>query len=109
MNTRLLVPVVASMLLISGAAFAKGDFPAPQPHDGQGLVQAEAALAPYNHCIALQKQFDEAVRTHGNAGQIRKAVELRAAAGKQCGGNEFQAGIHKMTQALYDIGVQPKR
>jgi len=108
MNTRIILPVAAGLMLVGNVAFARGDFPAPEPHDGQGIVQAEAALAPYDHCMALQKQFDEAAKTHGTAAKAGDAKALRASAGKLCGGNQFQEGIRDMRLALFDIGVTPQ-
>ena len=113
MNIRIILPVAAGLMLVGNVAFARGDFPAPEPHDGQGIVQAEAALAPYDHCVALQKQFDEALKTSGTAAKVGGtkvggAKALRASAGKLCGGNQFQEGIRDMRQALFDIGVKPQ-
>ncbi len=108
MNTRIILPVAAGLMLVGNVAFARGDFPAPEPHDGQGIVQAEAALAPYDHCVALQKQFDAAVKTDGTAAKAGDARALRASAGKLCGGNRFQEGIRDMRLALFDIGVKPQ-
>lgn len=108
MNARLVVPAIAGLMLLSTAAFAKGDFPAREPHNAQNLVKAEQALQPYDHCIALQQQFDNAVATHGNADKIGDAKQLRASAGKACGGNEFAAGIRDLRLALFDIGVTPQ-
>lgn len=108
MYARFVAPAVAGLMMISSAAFAAGNFAAPQPHSGQGIVQAAAALKPVDRCIALQKQFDAAAKTHGKAAKIKDATTLRNEAATLCGGDNPQAGIAKMTQALRDIGVKPK-
>jgi len=101
MNTRFIVPAVAGLMLLSPAAFAAGSASAPQPQGGATKVSAA------DHCMALQKQFDEAVKTHGKAAKIKTARELRTESDKLCA-SDPKAGTRKMTQALRDLGVKPK-
>ncbi len=108
MYARFVPPAVDGLMTLGSTAFAAGSFPAPQPRDGRGIVQAAAAVRPVDRCMALQKQFDAAAKTHGKAARIKDATMLRNEAGKLCGGNDPDAGIAKMNQALHDIGVKPK-
>lgn len=109
MYARYVAPVVAGLMVLSAAAYAASSTTdVANQHGRESGKKAAAEIAPYNHCVALQKQFDAAAKTHSNAAKFREANEDRVAAGKLCGGNQVAAGIQKMTKALNDIGVKPK-
>lgn len=107
MNTRLVVPVLAGLMTLSTSAFAStGDGPIEQHHRHAQQLAAQEIM-PYEHCMALQEQFDAAVKTSGTTAKMQDASKLRADAHKMCGGNQQTAGIKMMEQALADIGVTP--
>ncbi len=108
MNTRIILPVVAGLMLVGNVAFAASAGSQVEQYGRESQMKAATLIEPYDHCVALQKQFDEAMKTEVKTATSQEATRLRADAGKLCGGNRQQAGIKKMQHALADIGVTPK-
>ena len=109
MYTRYVAPVVAGLMMLTAAAYAAGSpTDVANQHGRESGKKAAAEIVPYDHCVALQRQFDATAKTHSNAEKYREANEDRVAAGKLCGGNQVAAGIQKITNALNAIGVTPR-
>lgn len=105
MNTRLIVPAVLSAVMLSTPVLA-GSYgtasPSTQP------TQKAAAMTPAEKCTDLQKQFDEAIKTHGSAAKAAQAKTLRSEAAGLCTSGKDAEGIAKLEQAMKDLGVKVK-
>jgi len=108
MYARFVTPVVAGLMVLSTAAYAAGTGSQVEQYGRGGQMRAATLIEPYDHCVALQQQFDDAMQGGSKTAMTQQASELRTDAGKLCGGNQQEAGIRKMQQALADIGVTPK-
>lgn len=67
-----------------------------------------ATMTPVQQCTALQKQFDQAIVTHGSAAKAGEAKTLRTEAGNLCKAGKAADGVKKLESALNDIGVKPQ-
>lgn len=108
MYARFVTPVVAGLMVLSTAAFAASSGSQVEQYGRESQMKAATLIEPYDHCVALQQQFDDAMKTGGKTAVSQEATRLRSDAGRLCGGNQQEAGIKKMQQALADIGVHPK-
>ena len=90
-------------ILLSGAALADSTpaVPAAKPKPTEHSQQ----LA--DRCAALEIQFDQAIKTHGNATKAANAKSLRSKGGSLCSSNNQASGIKTLEQALKDLGVKP--
>jgi hypothetical protein len=97
MKTSLLLAALAGSLLLAGGAMA-----------ADSRMQLAATLSMGEKCSTLEKQFDEAIKTHGTMSKAGEAKTLRSEGSTLCAGNKQTEGVAKLEQALKDIGVTPK-
>lgn len=97
MKTSLLLSALAGSLLLAGGAMA-----------ADASRQLAATMSMGEKCTTLEQQFDDAIKTHGNAAKATEAKTLRSQASALCAGGKQPEGVSKLEQALKDIGVTPK-
>ena len=88
MTGRFLLPIAAALTMVVAPALA-------------------AQMSASDKCAALEKQFDQAIVTHGKATKAADATTLRTDGGKLCTAGKTTQGMKKLQQALNDIGVKP--
>lgn len=70
-----------------------------------GYEQSAKTLTPTELCKRYERRFDAAVKTHGQAEFIDEARTLRIEGGTLCTSGDQARGIHKLREALGQIGV----
>jgi hypothetical protein len=106
MMIRHIIPVLASVVLISGAAMAttRGD-----PREGKShRMQIAATTSMAEKCTALERQADTALKEHGSAKNLADAKKMRDEGSKLCASDKKADGVKKFEQALRDLGVKPQ-
>ncbi len=109
MNTRKLMPAVLGAVMLSTPVLAGGTYnaatPSGQPAQHEGKI---VAMTSAEQCSSLEKQFDAAIKTHGNAARANEAKTMRTEGGNLCASGKQAEGIAKLEQALNDLGVKVK-
>src|SRR5262245_244427 len=68
---------------------------------------------PANHeemadrCQSLESQYQKAITGNPNAANFDHAEDLGSAGTSECQSDQGDVGVHKLEQALSDLGVQP--
>jgi hypothetical protein len=70
-----------------------------------GYEQSAKILTPTELCKRYERRFDAAEQTHQQAPFIDEARTLRIEGGKLCNSGEQARGIHKLREALGQLGV----
>ena len=105
MITRLLVPALAGLVLVSSVALAASpdtNKPAATPTKKTKVVHATA-----QSCSSLAAQFDTTIKEKAKASKAKTAIKQRAEGGKLCDGKKYDAGAKKIRSALKTLGVKP--
>lgn len=106
MNTRMIVPAILSAVMLSTPVLAGGNYGTAMPSTQH--TQKAAAMTSAEKCTALQKQFDDAIKTHGKAQKATEAKTMREEGGNLCTSGKADEGVAKLETALKDLGVKPK-
>src|SRR5690348_15274321 len=68
---------------------------------------------PANHqqmadrCAALESQYQSAIVSNPNAANFDRVQGLGSAGTSECQSDQGDMGVHKLEQALADLGIQP--
>ena len=96
-------------MLILVPLFAAGDAAATSASKAVAkAAPAAKVITPTQRCAALEKQFDEAPKTSGDGRNLPAAKKLRAEGGHLCDIGRHAAGALHLSEALAEIGLEPK-
>lgn len=111
MHTRMIVPAILSVALLSTPVLAAtANLKTQQLRNmySQEEYGEAAAMTPSVLCSDLKKQFDAAIKTHENAPNAIKAKSLHVEGRDFCAGGDTTRGIAKLEQALNILGIEAK-
>jgi hypothetical protein len=74
----------------------------------KALPPAAKVITPTQRCAALEKQFDDALKSPGDGHNLTAAKKLRAEGGHLCEIGRHAAGALHLSEALAEIGLEPK-
>jgi hypothetical protein len=69
---------------------------------------AARVITPTQRCAALEKQFDDALKSPGDGHNLTAAKKLRTEGGHLCDIGRHAAGALHLSRALAAIGLEPK-
>ena len=97
-------------LIVLVSLFAAGAATATSPSKAVAKAPPPGAkvITPTQRCAALEKQFDDAVKSPGEGRNLPAAKKLRAEGGHLCDIGRHAAGALHLSQALAEIGLEPK-
>jgi hypothetical protein len=93
-----LLGIVGTALLSSAALAATDARDANHPANHQEMA---------DRCATLESQYQSAIDSHQNAAKFDRAQGLGASGTSECQSDQGDMGVHKLEQALSDLGVQP--
>lgn len=97
MNIRMAVLALAGTTLVSTAALA-----------ASGSTNHPASrLEMGDRCATLESQYNDALTRHPQAARLDRAERLGSAGTSECRSDQGDIGVHKLEQALIDLGVKP--
>ena len=106
MNTRMILPAILGAVMLGTPVLAASisSTTIPSGHHTQKV----AAMTPSEQCTALQRQFDNTVKTHPAATKLSEAKAMATEGGSLCASGKQADGVAKLQQALKALGVKPK-
>ena len=106
MKMRIIVPAVLSAVLLSAPVLAASNYGTSTKPTSHALQTV--AMTSAEKCTALQKQFDQAIKTHDKAPKANEAKTMRTEGGNLCASGKQADGAAKLEQAIKALGVKPK-
>ena len=93
-----LLGIVGTALLSSAALAATDARDSNHPANRQEMA---------DRCATLESQYQSAIESRQNAANFDRAEGLGSSGTSECQSDQGDMGVHKLEQALADLGIQP--
>jgi hypothetical protein len=98
----------AMLVLLPLFAAGAGAGTLPSRAVAKATPPAAKVITPTQRCAALEKQFDDALKSPGDGHNLTAAKKMRTEGGHLCDIGRHAAGALHLSRALAEIGLEPK-